>query len=101
MTVRKPPNEEIKHCPQDVKRSHYACRLRDDYKQLVRQECERLNCSQGVFLELLLQAHFKNGIVTAGTACATRGTKSANALTGLHSFALHAIAPMQTAGCLS
>jgi hypothetical protein len=57
MTAPKQPNEKIKHCPSDVARSHYACRLRDDYKQWAQDECKRLKCSQGVFLELLLKAH--------------------------------------------
>lgn len=65
MTARKPARYKLTRCPPDVERSHYACLLRDDFRQLAKEECERLRCSQGVFLELLLAAHFKNGIVTA------------------------------------
>jgi hypothetical protein len=62
-TPRKPPESLFKKVPGHVKRSHYACRLREDYHDWLREELKRLNCSQGVFLELLLSAHMREPIV--------------------------------------
>lgn len=64
-TPRKPPESLLKRVPGHVKRRHYACRLRDDYHAWLLDECKRLRCSQGVFLELLLAAHMRQAVVTA------------------------------------
>lgn len=50
--------------PPFVPRSHFACRCRDDLTDRLRAECRRLNCSQGVFLEVVLEKAFRLGLVT-------------------------------------
>ena len=52
MTKKKP--DPMKQAPAGVKRPHYACRLREDFHDWIKAECVRLNCSQGVFLEVLV-----------------------------------------------
>ena len=49
-----------------VKRHHYACRLRLDLHDALKAECERLNCSQGVFLEVLIEKALAVNLVDAG-----------------------------------
>jgi hypothetical protein len=41
--------------PALLEREHYACLLRVDVVRAFRARCAELNCSQGVFLELVLQ----------------------------------------------
>jgi len=45
-------------------RQHYACLLRKDIGDALRVRCRALNCSQGVFLELLLQKALLAEMVT-------------------------------------
>lgn len=37
-----------------IQRGHYICRIRADLLAELKKACERLNCSQGVFLEIAL-----------------------------------------------
>lgn len=54
----------MKRVPGNVKRKHYACRLREDYWDWLHLECKKLNCSQGVLLELLMKAQIRDKVVT-------------------------------------
>lgn len=62
-TPRKPPHALRKEITGAIKRPHFACRLRTDYWQFLRDECKRLNCSQGVLIELLLKAQDRDGVI--------------------------------------
>ena len=46
-----------------VNRRHFAVRMREDILKRLRVECCRLNCSQGVYLELLLSKGLASGLV--------------------------------------
>lgn len=52
MTDKKP--DAMLQVPPFQERPHYACRLRKDLADRMRQECARLNCSQGVWLEVAI-----------------------------------------------
>lgn len=47
----------VKLPPQEPRR-HYACRVRLDLWDSLKLRCARLNCSQGVYLEILLEKVF-------------------------------------------
>lgn len=63
MTKRKP--DARFSCPPHEKRKHYACLLREFVVDAFKSEVERLNCSQGVYLEILLIKALEAGLVTA------------------------------------
>ena len=65
-TPRKSPDTLLKRVSGSVKRKHYACLIRADYPEWMREECARLNCSQGVLLELLIEAQIRHQIVKQG-----------------------------------
>ena len=46
-----------------VERRHYACRVRLDLWDALKAECARLNCTQGVYLEVALQKVISGGLV--------------------------------------
>lgn len=49
-------NKGAKYISSDyVQRKHFACLLRLDVWDLLKKECERLQCTQGVYLEIVLQ----------------------------------------------
>ena len=56
MTRRKV--DPLVSCHAFVRREHYACRIRFDQWQELKLRCARLNCSQGVYLEILLEKVF-------------------------------------------
>lgn len=61
MTQKKPdPRLQV---PPFIDRPHYACRLRKDLSDVVKAECARLNCSQGVYLEVLIAKGLAVGLV--------------------------------------
>lgn len=61
MTARKP--DARVQLPPFVPRTHYACRLRNDLWEALKQRCHELNCSQGVFLEVALSKVLVRGFV--------------------------------------
>jgi hypothetical protein len=63
MTDRKPDAKFS--CPPHEKRKHYACLLREFVFDAFKSEVARLNCSQGVYLEILLIKALESGLVTA------------------------------------
>jgi hypothetical protein len=63
MTKRKP--DARFSCPPHEKRKHYACLLREFVFDAFKGEVERLNCSQGVYLEILLIKALESGLVTS------------------------------------
>ena len=52
--------------PPLLEREHYACLVRVDVAAAFRARCKELNCSQGVFLELLLQKALLSELVGPG-----------------------------------
>lgn len=64
MTRRKP--DAMLQLEPFVKRHHYACRLRLDLHDALKAECERLNCSQGVLLEVLIEKALAVKLVDSG-----------------------------------
>lgn len=46
--------------PSYVERRHYACRIRLDLWDSLKNQCLALNCSQGVYLEILLEKALSN-----------------------------------------
>lgn len=65
MTAPKSPDQIIKRIDLTAKNSHYGCRLRLDYREKMIEECQRLQCTQGVLLELLFEANYRLDMVTA------------------------------------
>lgn len=63
MTKRKP--DARFSCPPHEKRRHYACLLREFVFDAFKNEVARLNCSQGVYLEILLIKALESGLVTS------------------------------------
>ena len=59
--MTKPKPDALLQVPPFTARPHFACRLRKDLADLMRAECKRLNCSQGVWLEIAIQKalHFQ------------------------------------------
>ena len=53
MTKRK--LDPLVQLPSFVPRRHYACRVRLDLWNTLKEKCSSLNCSQGVYLEILLE----------------------------------------------
>lgn len=86
MTKRK-----IDHCvhlPPYVLRRHYACRIRLDLWDSLKLACSRLNCSQGVFLEIVLEKALSDSLVQPGDVFkySSQGEKNALLDTEGHSF---------------
>jgi len=63
MTKRKP--DARFSCQPHEKRKHYACLLREFVLDAFKSEVARLNCSQGVYLEILLIKALESGLVKA------------------------------------
>ena len=63
---RKP--DPLLQVPAFIKRPHYACRLREDLANAMRSECKRLNCSQGVWLEIAITKALLGNLVTQNDA---------------------------------
>ncbi len=63
MTAKK-PDALLQVPPQFIPRPHFACRLRVDLANELRQRCRELNCSQGVFLEVALSKVMLGDLVT-------------------------------------
>ncbi len=61
--TRKKPDTKFQ-CPPHEKRKHYACLLREFVRDAFKREVKRLNCSQGVYLEILLIKALENELVT-------------------------------------
>ncbi len=47
-----------------IPRPHFACRLREDLHQAIKDRCRALNCSQGVFLEVAIAKVLMSDLVT-------------------------------------
>lgn len=62
MTKKKP--DPMLQVPPFIKRPHYACRLRADLADAMREQCKTLNCSQGVWLEVAITKALLGGSVT-------------------------------------
>lgn len=60
--MKKKP-DPLLQVPPFIPRPHYACRLRTDLADAMRAECKRLNCSQGVWLEVAISKALLGGIV--------------------------------------
>lgn len=63
MTKKKPDAQF--QCPPHERRKHYACLLREFVFDGFKREVSRLNCSQGVYLEILLIKAMENNLVTS------------------------------------
>lgn len=61
--TRKQPDPMLQ-VPPFIERPHYACRLRIDLANAMRAECKRLNCSQGVWLEVAITKALLGQLVT-------------------------------------
>lgn len=48
----------------DDRRTHATFRIREDLLKRVREESNRLNCSRGVYFEILLQKTWKAGLIS-------------------------------------
>lgn len=62
MAKKKP--DPMLQVPPFINRPHYACRLREDLANAMRSECKRLNCSQGVWLEVAISKALLSGLVS-------------------------------------
>ena len=49
-------------------RSHVTFRIREDFLKHIKTECARLNCSRGVYIEVLLQNAWETGAISIADA---------------------------------
>lgn len=49
-----------------IKRPVTSFRLREDFAEKISIECDRLNCSKGVYIEILLAKAWEQGLITSG-----------------------------------
>jgi hypothetical protein len=63
MTAKNPDAKLV--APLGIQRPVHSWRLRQDFIDIVEAECQKLNCSRGVYFEVLLLKSWNINLITA------------------------------------